>query len=98
MNRILTAIILIISCCAISYAQPKALGLRGGASGTEVSYQHYLSQEEFLSVDAGVDFGYNISGKLGAHVNGSYNFIWASPKWTKKGIWNIYAGPGVSAG
>lgn len=98
MNRILTAIILIISCCAISYAQPKTLGLRGGASGTEVSYQHYLSQEEFLSVDAGVDFGYNISGKLGAHVNGSYNFIWASPKWTKKGIWNIYAGPGVSAG
>ena len=66
MNRIISVIILLISCCAISYAQPKALGLRGGASGTAVTYQHYLSHEKFLSVDAGVDFGYSVSGKLGA--------------------------------
>lgn len=98
MNRIISVIILLISCCAISYAQPKALGLRGGASGTAVTYQHYLSHEKFLSVDAGVDFGYSVSGKLGALVNGNYNFIWASPKWTKKGTWNIYAGPGISTG
>jgi hypothetical protein len=98
MNRIPATLILII-CCTISYAQqPKALGIRAGAAGTEISYQHSLSPEKFLSVDAGLDFGYSLSGKLGARVNGSYNFIWASPKWTKKGTWNIYAGPGVSTG
>lgn len=98
MKRITIFLILCISWCAISYAQPRAIGARFGAEGTEVSYQHYLSPEKFLSVDAGVDLGYSLSGNIGARINGTYNIIWARPQWTKKGEWNIYAGPGVSTG
>ena len=98
MKRVITILIFAISWCAISYAQPKSLGVRGGATGAEVSYQHYLSSDKFISVDTGVDFGYSVSGKMGAHLNGTYNIIWARPQWTKKGTWNIYAGPGASTG
>lgn len=98
MKRFTTIIILIISCCAVSHAQPRAIGIRAGATGTDISYQQNLSERNFLSLDAGLDLGYGVSGNLGARINGTYNFIWASPRWTKKGKWNIYAGPGLSTG
>lgn len=79
-------------------AQPKAIGICIGAAGANLSYQHSLNADQFISIDGGVDLGYNISGHPGAKVTGTYNFIWAKPKWTKKGTWNIYAGPGLSAG
>ena len=79
-------------------AQPKAIGIRIGATGTDISYQHSFSTDQFIALDAGLDLGYGVSGKLGGRISGTYNFIWAKPKWTKKGTWNIYAGPGLSAG
>ena len=79
-------------------AQPKAIGIRIGATGTDISYQQNFSTDLFLALDAGLDLGYGVSGKLGGRISGTYNFIWAKPKWTKKGTWNIYAGPGLSAG
>lgn len=79
-------------------AQPRALGGRLGATGAEISYQHSFSSEQFLTLDAGLDLGYSISGRLGGRVCGAYNFIWATPKWTKKGAWKIYAGPGLTTG
>ena len=81
-----------------SFAQPRSIGTLVGATGAKVSYQQSLNADQFISIDAGVDLGYNVSGHLGAKVTGAYNFIWARPKWTTKGSWNIYAGPGISAG
>lgn len=98
MNRITATLVIIICYCTLSSAQPKSIGIRTGAYGTGISYQHHISSEKFLSIDAGVDFGYNASGNPGTYINGTYNFIWASPQWTKNGSWKIYAGPGVSAG
>lgn len=79
-------------------AQPRSVGALVGATGAKLSYQHSVSAEQFVSIDAGVDLGYNVSGHPGAKITGTYNFIWAKPKWTKKGSWSIYAGPGISAG
>lgn len=79
-------------------AQPRSLGVRIGAGGVEASYQHDFTEEQFLSLDLGLDLGYNVRGSLGGKVTGVYEFIWARPRWTKKGTWNIYAGPGLSAG
>lgn len=92
-------LITLYACIAIvANAQPRALGLRGGATGAEISYQHSFAGDQFLSIDMGIDPGYNVKGSLGGKVTGVYEFIWARPRWTKKGSWNIYAGPGISAG
>lgn len=92
-------LITLYACIAIlANAQPRALGLRGGATGAEISYQHSFAGDQFLSIDVGIDPGYNVKGSLGGKVTGVYEFIWARPRWTKKGSWNIYAGPGLSAG
>lgn len=98
MNRLIITIILVIGFCATSFAQPRSVGALVGATGAKLSYQHNTRTEQFVSIDAGVDLGYNVSGNPGGKVTGTYNFIWARPKWTKKGSWSIYAGPGLSAG
>lgn len=94
----LLAIVLLSLASLSAQAQPKAIGVRLGATGADISYQHSFSSEQFLSLDAGLDLGYGVSGRTGGRVCGAYNFIWATPKWTKKGSWNIYAGPGISTG
>ncbi len=91
--------IIAVLCAALSLsAQPRSVGALVGATGAKLSYQHRISAEQFVSIDAGVDLGYNVSGHPGAKVTGTYNFIWAKPKWTRQGSWSIYAGPGLSAG
>lgn len=98
MRKLIISIILLMGMMLYSFAQPRSIGTLVGATGAKVSYQHSLNADQFISIDAGVDLGYNASGHLGAKVTGAYNFIWARPKWTTKGSWNIYAGPGISAG
>lgn len=83
---------------AAASAQPRAAGIRIGASGFDASYQHTLGTDRFVGADLGVDFGYNANGYSGVKATGIYNFIWARPAWTEKGSWAIYAGPGVSLG
>lgn len=85
-----------MSCCLslTSNAQPRAVGLRIGATGFEVSYQHTLGKD-FIEADAGMDFGY---GGPGIKAAASYNFIFARPAWSDRGSWALYAGPGVAMG
>lgn len=97
-QRLFLVILLTFCSTVLANAQPRALGIRGGATGVEVSYQHSFSSEQFLNIDTGLDFGYNVSGHLGAKVTGIYNFVWSQPKWTNKGTWKLYAGPGISTG
>lgn len=98
MKRFITIITLILSVSAFAYAQPRAAGLRTGATGEEASYQHELNLNTFLQGDLGLDFGASVDGPLGFKATGTYNIIFARPAWTDKGTWAIYAGPGVTLG
>ena len=98
MKHLILTTLILASYCVISTAQPRSVGALVGSTGAKLSYQHDLSADQFISIDAGVDLGYNVSGHPGVKVTGTYNFIWAEPKWTQKGSWSIYAGPGLSTG
>ena len=97
MKRIIFIVIL-SALAACTYAQPRAMGLRVGATGLEASYEHSMSPVQFIQGDLGMDFGYNVNGRPGVKATGIYNFIWARPNWTTQGSWAIYAGPGLSLG
>lgn len=73
-------------CMAVTAsAQPKSIGVRLGYGG-EVSYQHYMSGNNFLEADLGwFDNGFFVSG--------IYDFNIAS-----EGNFNFYAGPGAQLG
>lgn len=73
-----------------AFAQPRAIGGRL-AAGLQVSYQHNIG-ENFAEFDLGFHYA------SGFGVTAMYNFILANPAWTPKGTWEVYAGPGISAG
>ncbi len=97
MNKTLTCIITLLVCLTIN-AQPRAMGLRLGATGIEASYQHKTHSKRFMQIDFGMDLGYNVNGRPGAKGSFTYDFIWAEPAWTAKGTWSLYSGPGVTVG
>lgn len=80
------------------YAQPRAMGVRVGATGLDASYEHTINGTRFIEGDLGLDFGYNVNGRPGVRVTGTYNFIWARPNWTIQGSWALFAGPGITLG
>lgn len=96
MKSIYAILAVLMSCCLslTANAQPRAVGLRFGATGMEASYQHSLNKN-FIEAEAGMDFGY---GGAGFKVSASYNFILARPAWSDRGSWAIYAGPGLATG
>ena len=79
-------------------AQPRAAGLRIGATGLDASYQHELNKMTFLQGDLGMDFGSSAEAAVGFKVTGTYNIVWARPAWTDMGTWALYVGPGVTLG
>ena len=97
MRKTLSCIFALLVCLTIN-AQPRGMGIRLGASGIEASYQHRTQSKEFMQIDFGMDFGYNMNGRPGVKAAATYNFIWAEPAWTAKGTWSIYSGPGVTLG
>lgn len=79
-------------------AQMKSTGLRAGATGLDITYQHDMGSNRFAEADLGLDFGYNVNGNAGVKATATYNFVWARPAWTQQGTWALYAGPGLSLG
>ena len=79
-------------------AQPRAAGIRLGGTGMEASYQHSFGWDYFLEGEMGVDFGSGTKAPAGFKATATYNMIWARPAWTERGIWALYAGPGISLG
>ena len=94
MKKFFAVIVLAVAVATSAFAQPKAIGIRGGYSGGEASYQHYLGSPNFIEVNAGLDF----VGHLGGKVSALYNFTFAQPNWTSRGDWAWYAGAGVTTG
>ena len=84
MKRFLIAVIALVAFASVSYAQPRALGVRGGY-GVELSYQHGISGN-FIEADLGwAPKEFNLVA--------IYDFVFASA-----GYFNFYAGPGVRVG
>lgn len=97
MKRTILTVILVAT-SIISFAQPRAAGLRFGITGIEADYQHTMQKNQFVEGGLGLDFGYYANGVAGIKATGVYNFIWARPAWTDKGKWALYAGPGATMG
>ena len=87
-----------LTACIGLYSQPRGMGLRLGATGAEASYQHTTTSKAFIEVDFGMDLGYNVNGRAGAKASFTYDFIWAEPAWTARGVWSLYSGPGATIG
>lgn len=77
----------------VASAQPKALGVRVGNYGVDVSYENYAGDNDFLEFELGLDDMFSTSA---FHFDGVYNFMIAHPDWTTSGQWGFYAGPGAS--
>jgi len=81
MKKLIVIVALMLGIAVAASAQPRALGLRGGAWASELSYQHSLG-ENFLEVD----LGWWYHG--GLNVAAAYDFSIAP-----LGPFNFYAGP-----
>lgn len=91
MKKLILVAALVLGFAAAASAQPRALGLRLGY-GAELSYQHTLSDTNFIEADLGLgNFAY-------LNLAATYNFMIAQPEWTSTGTWGFYAGPGVALG
>jgi hypothetical protein len=98
MKRLTIIISLILGISAVSSAQPRAAGIRIGATGLDASYQHSLNRNIFLQGDMGLDFGSGTDAGAGFKAAATYNIVWARPAWTDHGTWALYAGPGLALG
>ena len=96
MKKFIMAAALTLGVSVAAMAQPRAIGGRFGYSGLEVSYEHTLGGNNFMELNAGLD--YIIIGQIGGKAAFTYNFMIAQPNWTDRGEWGIYAGPGVTLG
>lgn len=85
MKKFIAIAVALVAFAAVSSAQPKALGLRGGY-GAELSYQQYMGGSSFAELDLGM-FGHSML------VSGLYDFSIYS-----EGGFNFYAGPGAQVG
>lgn len=73
---------------AAAFSQPRAIGFRLGGTA-DVSYQQCFKSDNFLEIDAGVDY----LGKKGANLTAVYDFVFASVR-----KFSFYAGPGAHIG
>jgi hypothetical protein len=89
MKKIILIALMALGFTAVSSAQSRAVGLRGGY-GFEVSYQYNVGTE-FVQADLGMN-GH------GLNFAATYNWSFAQPDWTDRGEWNAYAGPGAALG
>ena len=89
MKKFILIAALVLGVAFAASAQPRAIGARLGYA-MEASYQHTVSNADFVEVNLGT-FGYhNLS------IASTYNFMIAQPAWTDRGEWGFYAGPGLA--
>jgi len=91
MKKLLVIFIAIFCISFCVSAQPRAIGLKLGGVNS-ISYQHTLGGENFLELNLG---SYTLNS---LDISAAYDFMIAQPKWTDKGIWGFYVGPGLSLG
>ena len=85
MKKVLAILAGLLVFAAAASAQSRALGVRAGLSGVEVSYQQSFGTPNFLEMDLGASFR---SDYTGISLMAAYDFVFASAN-----NWNFYAGP-----
>ena len=96
MRRIVITLTVLLAVAFTAGAKPRSVGL-GFGSIQNVSMQHMVyGTDNFFQLDLGYHVGVPSTGTM--RLTGTYNYMILSPKWTEKGTWNFYAGPGVSLG
>ena len=93
MRKLLLVIVASVALATVAAAQPKAIGVRIGNYGVDVSYENYAGENDFLEFELGLD---NVFNSEAFHLDGVYNFMIAHPDWTPEGQWGFYVGPGAS--
>ena len=93
MKKVLLALAAVVAFSFAAVAQPKAVGLRIGNYGVDVSYENYAGDNDFLEFELGMDHAFSTEA---FHLDGVYNFMIARPDWTAEGQWGFYVGPGAS--
>ena len=93
MRKLLLVIVASVALASVAAAQPKAIGVRIGNYGVDVSYENYAGENDFLEFELGLD---NVFNTEAFHFDGVYNFMIAHPDWTPEGQWGFYVGPGAS--
>ena len=93
MRKLLLVIVASVALASVAAAQPKAIGVRIGNYGVDVSYENYAGENDFLEFELGLD---NVFNTEAFHFDGVYNFMIAHPDWTPEGQWDFYVGPGAS--
>lgn len=95
MKRISALCFLFIALSFSALAQPKAIGLRTGATDLSVSYQHNVTPQIFLEGNVGIDYYRSMAG---FKVEALANYVFLKPSWTSRGDWAIYGGAGLATG
>ena len=93
MRKALVILALVLLSSAVAIAQPRAVGLRVGNYGVDVSYENFAGEQDFLEFELGMD---NVFNSNAFHLDGIYNFMITRPDWSAYGQWGVYAGPGAS--
>ena len=91
MKKIILIAAMALGFVVTAVAQPRAVGIRGGY-GLEASYQHTVSETNFIEADLGL-YAFNA-----INVGATYNWMLVQPQWTDRGEWGVYAGPGANLG
>ena len=89
MKKIIAILLGVLAFAAVASAQPRALGLRGGPGGVELSYQHGFGSN-FAEFDLGASFA---RYGTGIALQGFYDFVVANA-----GVVNFSVGPGAMLG
>ena len=96
MKKVLWMMVALLGLSITAVAQPKAIGIRGGLFEQEISYEHWFTlfdnDYDFLEAELGVFNG------NGFKATALYNFTFATPEFTDRGEWALYAGPGALVG
>ena len=93
MKKLLTVAALLLALGGTALAQPKSFGLRVGP-GLEISYQHSVTRNQFVEVDAGV---LGVSEYPGFRISAAYDFNILNFR-LLRGQFNMFLGPGLSVG
>ena len=91
MKKIIVIALLTVVCSVAVNAQSRSIGGKLGY-GIEATYQHWLGEENVLSVDLG------FPAFCGVNAVATYDWLFPIPKWTNKGSWNWFLGAGAGAG
>ena len=59
MRKLLLVIVASVALASVAAAQPKAIGVRIGNYGVDVSYENYAGENDFLEFELGLDNVFN---------------------------------------